>query len=305
VIAGNPTRDSGPLYRAATRDRALWDDVIHITGDPDDPERSPRIDIEWARMEIKRWGGRENPWVMTNILGQFPSTSPDKLIGVNAVMTAQERDTSFSSIAGDPILWGLDPAYYGDDPSCLARRRGIVAFPFRQWRNHDGPQLATAVATMILEAEAKQRAPDAIFIDVGGVGASCFDHLKLLGWGYLIVPVEFGGSPTDDRFADKRTEIWWRMAQWVTKTPSCLPEDLTLADELTAPLFEYRILHKRTVLKLEAKKDLRARGVPSPNKGDGLALTFAEPVAAAKYRQGLLAINRNTKVETQYDAYSA
>jgi hypothetical protein len=29
---------------------------------------------------------------------------------------------------------------------------------------------------------------------------------------------------------------------------------------------------------LESKEDMKGRGLPSPNKGDALALTFAEPV---------------------------
>lgn len=43
--AGNPTHLAGPLYRASTNERHLWK-VIEITGDPDDPRRSPRISVQ-------------------------------------------------------------------------------------------------------------------------------------------------------------------------------------------------------------------------------------------------------------------
>jgi phage terminase large subunit len=45
VQAGNPIQCEGPLWVAANRDRRLWK-IVEITGDPDDPRRSPRIDIE-------------------------------------------------------------------------------------------------------------------------------------------------------------------------------------------------------------------------------------------------------------------
>jgi phage terminase large subunit len=45
IQAGNPTHTTGPLYRACTIDKHLWA-LIRITGDPDDPDRSPRISLE-------------------------------------------------------------------------------------------------------------------------------------------------------------------------------------------------------------------------------------------------------------------
>jgi len=48
IQAGNPTHLEGPLYRACTADKHLWA-VVTITGDPDNPKRSPRIKLEWAR----------------------------------------------------------------------------------------------------------------------------------------------------------------------------------------------------------------------------------------------------------------
>lgn len=55
VQSGNPTSLQGPLYRACVTDRHLWH-VTTVTGDPDDPKRSPRIDIEWAKQQIKSYG---------------------------------------------------------------------------------------------------------------------------------------------------------------------------------------------------------------------------------------------------------
>lgn len=66
------------------------------------------------------------------------------------------------------------------------------------------------------------------------------------------------------------------MRYWL-KT-GCLPaKDQELADDLTAPEFGF---DGRNRLQLERKDDMKARGLPSPDVGDALALTFAIPVGA-------------------------
>ena len=48
----------------------------------------------------------------------------------------------------------------------------------------------------------------------------------------------------------------------------------TLVDELVAPNFG---LNGKEAIQLESKKEMRRRGVPSPNCADALACTFAYP----------------------------
>ena len=83
AIAGNPTKLGGPLYRARTTAEKLWY-VVEITGDPDDPRRSSRISLQHAREQIEEYG-RDNPWVVVNIFGQFPPSSLNALIGPDEV----------------------------------------------------------------------------------------------------------------------------------------------------------------------------------------------------------------------------
>jgi hypothetical protein len=72
--------------------------------------------------------------------------------------------------------------------------------------------------------------------------------------------------------------MWFNMAKWANKMPCCLPTDPVLASELPAPRFDYRVVNKRTVFVLESKESMKDRGVPSPNRADATALTFAGPV---------------------------
>jgi len=301
LVAGNPTRVDGPLYRITTKDRKRWN-VIHITGDPLDPMRSPRISLKWAQDQIDDWG-RENPWVMINVLGLFPPTASDKLIGINHITMAQERNARPMEYTSDARIWGLDPARYGDDASALCRRQGVVCFRFHIWRSLDGVELATRVAHAITEATEADAPPDALFVDVGGVGSSAYDHLRLLGYGHLMHPCDFGSSPDDERFLNKRAEIWWRMAEWLKKAPANLPIDPELVGELTGPSFKYASRGKQTKFILESKEDMRKRGIPSPNKADALAMTFSAPVAP-KSKEFQIAARHQSHAVTEYDPYS-
>lgn len=275
LIAGNPTMLEGPLYRASTRERHLWW-VKEITGDPDDPQRAPRIDVRWARDQIEKYG-RDNPWVLVNVFGQFPPAQANALLGVEEVTAAQKRSPDPALYRADATVMGVDVARYGDDRSVVFLRQGKRALPPRVWRNLDLMTLSGHIARFIDE-----NGPDAAFVDQTGIGSGVVDRLRQLGYGRTVVGVDFGGKALDEkRFQNRRAEMWWSMADWV-RAGAFLPNTPELVGELTAPTYSYANAAGR--LQLEAKEDLKKRGLPSPDLADALALTFAEPVAAPGVR---------------------
>ena len=86
VQSGNPTHTTGPLYTACTSQRHLWK-VVTITGDPDDPRRSPRISKQHAQEQIDLYAS----------LGQFTKRTPK----VDEVMTL---DVLKATDAGRPRI---------------------------------------------------------------------------------------------------------------------------------------------------------------------------------------------------------
>jgi hypothetical protein len=305
VVAGNPTNTRGPLYRITYKDSKNWC-LVRITGDPDDPHRSPRISLDWAVQMIDTWG-RDNPWVRVNVLGLFPLAGSDQLIGEEDVRKAQTRDAKPNQYSKSARIWGLDPSGLGlgteSDEACLYKRQGINgAFPRPMvWKNKGGVQLAIAVATELAKAEEAGELPDTVFCDRGGQGASCLEHLQVLNWGHVVVGVDFAGDADDpERFLNKRAEIWWRMSDWIKSQPSCLPVDTVLASELPSPKFFFQATGKRTKFVLESKKDMKKRGVSSPNRADALALTFTSPVAPRSHQQ-LAEETGSARVRTEYN----
>ncbi|MGE5360618.1 MAG: hypothetical protein ACM3NQ_16505, partial [Bacteroidales bacterium] len=89
-----------------------------ITGDPDNPHRSPRISLERAKEQIALWG-RDNPWVKVNIFGEFPDASLNALLGVEEVEAAMHRHYRQDAFEWAQKRLGVDAARFGDDPWCI------------------------------------------------------------------------------------------------------------------------------------------------------------------------------------------
>ncbi|MBA3638643.1 MAG: hypothetical protein M3541_00290 [Acidobacteriota bacterium] len=135
--AGNPISLDGMLYAAASQLRHLWY-VIRITGDPEDPRRSPRIDRAWAAEQIATYG-RDNPWVKSYILGEFPSQSLNALLGIEEVEAAMRKQLRPDDYSWAQKRLGIDCARFGDDRSVIFPRQGLAAFRPVIMRHGRGP----------------------------------------------------------------------------------------------------------------------------------------------------------------------
>ncbi len=265
VQAGNPTGLTGMLYKACTRDRKLWY-VVHITSDPADPKRTPRVSKEWAQEQIDTYG-RDNPYVKVNILGQFPDTAFNALIGIDEIEASMKRSYREPDYSAHAKILGCDVAREGADKSVIFPRQGLQAFNPMIYRNIDGTRGAEIVSRKIQEWAA-----DATFIDnTGGFGASWIDNLNRLG--FSPIGVHFSEKSGNPQFYNKRTEIIFELVKWI-KRGGALPN----SPELAASLAETTYTHKGDSLIIEPKELIKARLGYSPDEMDALALTFSQPV---------------------------
>lgn len=168
-----------------------------------------------------------------------------------------------------PLVFGVDVARFGDDRSVLLIRSNRHVRQINTWRGLDTMQTAAKVA----EA-ATTWAPDAIFVDGAGVGGGVVDRLK--GLGFKCMDVNAGARATDDRrYLNRRAEMWGQMRDWL-RDRGGIPDMPDLVDDLLSPLYKFDASNR---VQLEKKEDMKARGLPSPDVGDALAMTFAAPVA--------------------------
>ncbi len=291
IVAGNPTRSSGPLFRICTKDRRLWW-VIEITGDPDDPMRAPRIDIDWARQQIEMWG-RESAFVMINVLGKFPPGQSDAVIPADLASAAAKRVIPDKAIDEFPRILGVDCARFGDDRSVLSPRQGQVAFSPTTYRELSAMELCGQV---VRYDEAWK--PDAIFIDSGGTGAGVYDRLRELGYDHVHA-VDSGSKALRKGYLNRRAEMWLECKRWLAN--GAIPNDPDLIAELTGPTYNFDSTGR---LKIESKEDMKKRGVASPDKADALVLTLAASVVVEIPRYKLTTWARKKKLEADYDPLS-
>lgn len=267
VQAGNPERLEGPLYRAY-RSRNNWM-VVPINGDPDNPNRSPRVSIEWARQQIAEWG-RESDYVKINVLGQFPSQSANSLISEDEVDAAMKRFYREHELIGMARIMGTDVARSEvGDASVVAKRQGLQLYEFIKRRGLNSNQGASLVAR-----EWDNWMADACFVDAtGGYGSGWIDQLSNLG--KSAVPVLFNARPhREDAFKNKRAEMAWDFVQWI-KNGGALPQSVELKAALTRTYY----YHDKDKLFIDPKEDIKAKIGFSPDEFDAAILTFADPVS--------------------------
>lgn len=275
--AGNPISLEGMLYAAATTLAAQWH-IIRVTGDPDDPMRSPRIDKEWAQRQIDTYG-RENPWVMSYILGQFPPSSLNSLLGPEDVMAAIHRTMEPSAYNWAQARLGVDVARYGDDRTVIFPRQGKRAFFPKVMRHARDSAVSTDIATAVIAERQPFRGAPIIMDATGGWAAGACDVLKALDSDHAPVNVQFHTPGFDQRYKNRRAEMWFEMAEWV-KAGGWLPNLPELIGELSTPTYTY----VGGKFQLEPKEQVKERLGRSPDLADALALTFGVPEIVPKLK---------------------
>lgn len=196
------------------------------------------------------------------------------LINTLRVQVARKKITAHMERLGAHVV-GLDPARFGDDDSVFIHRQGRVAWGTEHLDQYDTMAVAGHAVRMLDDDKTIRM----MFIDIGGLGAGIYDRMVELGYGDRITAVNFGERASDTRkYFNKRSEMWGEMAEWLHDkiTPSIPDEDLLHAD-LTTPSFRYS---SNGQMKLDSKDDIKKELGRSPDDGDALCLTFAEPVAA-------------------------
>ncbi|MBQ2087048.1 MAG: terminase, partial [Selenomonas sp.] len=135
----------------------------------------------------------------------------------------------------------------------------------------------------------------AVFID-SGYGQGIYSAGQVMGRNWQLI--SFASKALDDKtYANKRAEMWGLMKNWL-KNDGMLEDDQQLIDDLTGP---EAFINRQNKIQLESKDDMKKRGVPSPNKADALALTFAYPVTMPEpgYNNG-----RRDMCNVEYDPFA-
>ena len=218
--------------------------------------------------------GTSQPGVADDCHSERSAAEPRNLSGADAAVDERSpRDVSapLNMTPLDPrlpVYIGVDVGRFGFDKSAICVRQGERVFDLRSFAKMDTMRLVHEVLRTIEEWKA-----EAVFVDEGGVGGGVVDRLRELG--APVYGVHFGGrAPHRTRFFNMRSEFFWELRMLLNDGLLALPRDEELAGQLISLRYD---VSSSGQVRLQGKKEMRKRGLPSPDKADALALAFLVP----------------------------
>lgn len=261
IAFGNPTRNTGAFRETFRKNRHRW--------------HNKQIDSRTVKgtnkVQISKWledHGEDSDFFKVRVRGIFPAASFKQFISQEDVDRAYGKHLRPDQYSFAPKIITVDPAWEGDDEFVIGLRQGLAFRILRTLQKNDNDVF---MANVIARLEDEERA-DAVFVD-GGYGTGIVSVARTLNRDWQLV--WFAEKADDPGCVNKRSEMWKLMRDWL-KQGGAIPPDPVLSSDLVGPDAVPRLDGK---LLLEAKKDMKARGIPSPNRADALALSFAYPVA--------------------------
>lgn len=266
---GNPMHNSGRFFECFGKYKHRWK-TAHI--DSRNVEGTNKKEInEWVETY-----GEDSDFVRSRVKGQFPRAGSNQLIPSNLVAAARKNHAlGYGDL---PFILSVDVARYGDDRTIIGSRQGRFAQCLGKYRGLSTAETGEKVIEFI-----DTLSPDATVIDGTGIGAAVVDHLRYRGYTTRIF--EFSSvEKADDTAAyfNKRAETWCLLRDWLRQPGVEIPDDQEFEVDLTSPQYFFS---SNQQIQLERKEDIKKRGLPSPDCGDMLAMTFYPKVKSKRTKK--------------------
>ncbi len=296
ILIGNMTKRRGYFYdthfhSTISKDwyKLHWDSRKSTIVKPDMPlyfERKYGLDSNIYRIRVE---------------GNPPLSDETSLIPLYSAIQCIGND--YDVPEDEPLYLGVDVARYGDDASIIMPRRGNKIYPWEEFR-----KLNTIDLGGFINQTYQEQGADGCAIDVIGVGAGVADwlekhHLKNL----FQVNVALASSDIK-KFNRLRDELWCRVRDncllgkysFPDITPLNATESLgnQLANELSSVRYSF---NKHGGIVVESKKDLKVRGLNSPNIADALCLTeYFKNTATRVFEKEQVDLHKPRKYSASY-----
>lgn len=277
LLCGNPTRTTGTFFDSHNRDRALY--KCHKVSSLD----SSRTNKENIASFIKKYGEYSNV-VKVRVYGDFPTQEDDTFIPLWMIEQSVMRDLDDYKV--DRISLGVDVARYGDDETIIASKiGGKIDIPVVR----HGQNLMSTVGDIVMQYKRilndypRYKGVITVNIDDTGLGGGVTDRLEEVKAEQKlrrmeIVPVNFGQKPpkdgSDDHYNDISTYMWSKIKEFMEDKVVSIPNDEELVAQLSVR--KYNITSNGKIA-LESKKDMKSRGIKSPDRADAVALACYLP----------------------------
>ena len=310
IMLGNPTMNSGLFYEAFARPEMGWTQytisgfdspnvrsveipedfhrIEEFSGVPDEHDRRlltylldryrrgdpmmedtvlPYIFTRQNLVEFyNMWGVNNQPSWYSRALGEFPPEGVDALILHEWMQRAYSEEDYDPE--GGPIVFGIDVAGQGEDETVvIGVQEGnvIVCEGYPEMNPFDRVfALLSGYANHTLS----------IHIDTIGMGFHFALRLsEALGYNFpdvQVIGVNVGVRSSDPaRYANLRSQVFWNLREIMENTRLMGVNDSKLRSELLSLKWQE---NERGQIAMEPKKDMKKRGLSSPDYADALAL---------------------------------
>jgi len=258
VLTSNPTRSSGRFYELFHRDGlTTWETMYFTAFD------CPHISKDWIKEVIEQYG-EDSDQYRIGVLGQFPRATDTQFISSLLVDNAMANQMEPKFWMEYPIVIGADIARFGDDETVFVARQGPRLLNVTRIKNQDTMEVSGA----LLEYQNRWKGTQ-VYIDAIGIGAGVFDRCKQLKMPVKAV-VSSNKSSKPLEYFNVRSQLWGEMKNWLMGGAS-VPYMPDLRDQMVGMTYGY---NQKMQLLLTSKKDLKKKGMVSPDIADAVALTF-------------------------------
>jgi len=268
ILIGNMTKNSGYFY----------DTHFHVNISKDwcrlhwDSRKSSNVDSSYIDYMARKYGV-DSSIFLVRVVGDPPLQDDTTLIPLWAAQQCIGKEIVVAE--DEPLYLGVDVARYGDDSSIILPRQGLRIDPWETFNKLNTIDLGGFINHTYQELDAAGCA-----IDVIGVGAGVADWLQKHGVPNLHMVNVAWASSNKEKFDRLRDELWCKVRDNCLLGLYSFPDIKAageqesygekLANELSSVRYSF---NKDGGFKIESKKDMKARGVASPNIADALCLT--------------------------------
>lgn len=279
-LFGNPTRRSGYFYDAVFgTKRHRWKSWVIDA-------RTSALSNKRLQAEWQEDYGEDSDFFRVRVRGLPPNASDAQFIDSQRVLDAQKRKVVV--MPDEPLVAGCDLAWGGSDANVIRFRRGrdgrsIPAIRIPGELTSDPSVLTNRLADVLTKTYDGHKVA-MLFLDSAGIAGAVGTRLRNLGH-QNVLEVNFGADSPSDKRRYMRDHMWAEMKDWLLT--GAIDASPRLEMDLQMPGLRPE---KKQRVWLESKEDIKKRTEgKSPDDGDALALTFAQPVhprpkAPAPYR---------------------
>jgi hypothetical protein len=268
VLIGNMTRNNGYFYDSQFA-AGIKDDWCRLHWDS---RKSTLVDASMPEYFAKKYGVESNIFRI-RVEGNPPLQDENTLIPLWAAEQCIGQE--FEVAEDEPLYLGVDVARYGDDASIILPRRSLNIFPWETFRKLNTIDLGGFINQTYQDLEAS-----GCGIDTVGVGGPVYDWLEKHKLPNLFSINVTSASSDITRYHRLRDELWCKVRDNCLLGMYSFPdvkvngEKESLGQQLASELATVRYsFNAHGGYVVESKKDMKARGIDSPNIADALCIT--------------------------------